>query len=357
MTSYRFLWADLLTGEVQGEVPLESASFGWILNAPGPITLTLPLRPNRPDKVATLTESTFAPGRTSLFVLRDNVPLWGGILWTVSASVEDNTLVAEGEGFLSYFRKRFLKVSKDYEGVEQTAIATDLLEYALAQPGGSIPVTMDATATGVTRDRSFHAFERKNIGEAVEQLSQVRDGFDFRFEPYWDGNTLAARFVTSYPQTGRPTNYVLELGSNVELLALTNDATTMANSADAFGGGDGPDIPYRNAVDTSVLSSYPLLEDVVSHSDVTVGATLKGYAEARLDKGRRPIKIPTVRLTKTAIPGIGDYVVGDRVRVKGTHGYLSVDDTFRITGLQVGLTTEGDEQADLTLAPLGAFSQ
>jgi hypothetical protein len=358
MADYQLLWADLLTGEVQGEVPAETATFSHVLNAPGACNLTIPLRPNKPGQVATLTESTFAPGRTSIFVARDSVLIWGGILWSVEADVEQNSLVANANGFHSYFRKRLLRADLTYAATEQVDIAVALLDYALAQPGGSVPVTTTtATASGVTRDRTFYDYERKNIGELVEQLAAVHNGFDFRYEPRWDGNALGVNFLTSYPKTGRTTSIVLELGSNVELLSLTNDGSNMANRADAVGGGQGPDTPIRTATDTALLSTVPLLEDVTSHTDVTEGATLQSYADARLDRGRRSIKIPTVRLAKNSIPGLGDYLIGDQVRVKGSYGYLSVDDRFRITGITVSVPSTGDEAVELTLAPIGAFSE
>jgi hypothetical protein len=358
MSDYRFLWADLLTGDVQGEVPVESASFSHILNAPGACGLTIPLRSNKPGNVATLTESSFAPARTSIFVSRDDVLLWGGILWSVDADVEQNALTANATGFHSYFRKRLLRIDKTYAATEQVDIAVDLLDYAIAQPGGMVPVTTTtAAATGVTRDRTYWEYERKNIGELIEQLSAVQNGFDFRYEPRWDGSSLGVNFVVSYPRTGRNTDIVLELGANVELLSLTNDGTQMANQVDALGGGQGPDTPIRTARDTSILSTYPLLEDVTSHTDVISGDTLQEHAEARLDSGRRAIKIPTVRLSKGSIPGLGDYVIGDQVRVKGSYGYLDVDDSFRITGITVAVGSTGDEVVDRSLAPVGAFSE
>jgi hypothetical protein len=358
MADYRILWADLKTGAVQGEVPAESFTYSHIRNAPGACSIVLPLRPNRPDQVATLTESSFAPARTSLFVLRDSVPVWGGILWTIQADVETNSLTASGEGFLSYFRKRFLRGTYHYYSVEQVLIAQSLLTHALEAPGGEIPVSVDtATGTDVIRTRVYYGYERKNVGEAVEQLAAVRNGFDFTFAARWDGDALGVDFLTSYPNTGRTTEHVLELGSNVELLSLSDDGTGMANQVDAVGGGSGYDLPIRTATDTSLLSAYPLLQAVGAHSDVIEEDTLQEYADARLIQGRRSIKIPKVRLSQGSIPSIGAYLVGDQVRVRGAYGYLSIDDFFRITAIEVAVGQNGDESANLTLAPVGAFDE
>lgn len=357
MTGYRLLYADLLTNTLHGELPVESISYSDVLNAPGAIRATLPLRPHRPDAVATLTEATLAPGRTALYVERDGVVLWGGILWTLDLDVDANAAVLAGEGFHSYFRRRYVRATLAFAGTDQAHIAKTLVDYAQAVPGGNLGIdTSGITAHGVPRDRTYPAYERANVGEALEQLAAVQGGFDFRYPCDWTGGGISRRLVLSHPATGRRTEHVFALGANVELLSLAIDATTLAFQVDAIGQGEGDDQLLRTAADPSALGTYPLLDDVLSHTDVSVEATLDAHAARRLARGRTPLRLPSLRAHSRTVPALGSYVVGDVVHVAGSHGLLTVDGDYRITTVAVDVDDTGAEAITLTLATLDVFT-
>lgn len=353
---YKVVLADVLTGSIRGELPVDSIAAVTGLNAPGSLNVSMPLRLTRPGVPTSFTPADFDPGRSALYVVRDGVCLWSGILWTWDASVRDNSITLNAEGWQSYWRHRFLKSDVDYAAVDQAEIVADLIDWAQLQPGGNIGIdTSTATPTGRVRDRTWWSWERHNIGELIENLSAVIDGFHFAYPSTFDGSTFTTSLRIGYPATGRTTNIVLEMGGNVELLGLSSNGTSMVNHAEMIGSGQTADVPIRAGVDTSLLDTTPLLESCTSVSDVTDPTTLQEKADRALSLGRQPVQIPRLRIGADADPKIGTYDVGDRLRVRGSYGLMDLDDDYVLTEIALRVAPDA-ESVDLTVAPVLAYS-
>lgn len=352
--SYRYLLADVLTGDLLAEIPFESATFSHVLNAPGAFTGTLALK--QPLSLQAVLSTSLNYGKVAMYVERDAVIVWGGMLWADAPDFENGTVDVSGEGWHSYFRRRVLRARKIYAAADQTTgIAKDLIDYAQGVAGGDIGVdTSGVAATGVLRDRTYEAFERKNIGEAVEQLAAVDDGFDFRYDSSWSSGSIVTRFLTQYPNTGRATNFVFE--GQLSSLKMTRDASSLATNVDAMGAGEGDLRLIATVSDPSLLGVYPVLDDVVSNTDVSVLATLDSQARQRLTRGKAPIVIPSIDVDPSADPTIGSYIPGDIVRVRGGYGLAEVDGLFRVTSYGVKVDDAGGEVASISFAGLESFS-
>ena len=357
MATYRYLLVDVVNPTIRlAELPFESATYGHVLNAPGAFQGTMGLE--QPPKLAAVLQEQLQLGQVSIWVERDGVIVFGGILWTSDADIDAGTITYAGEGWHSYFRRRVLRARKVYVQQDQVTIAKDLLNYAQAFGGGSIGVwTADAAPSGVLRDRTYEAFERKNIGEAIEQLAAVENGFDFRYESQYDqvGN-LGVRFLTSYPPTGRHTEYVLEVGKQLSQLNIKTDATTLATNVDAVGAGEGDIKLLATVSDPGLLGVYPMLDDVVSFTDVSEQPTLTAHARKRLQQGSSPVVIPEVEWDPSLEPIIGSFLTGDIVTVRGGAGLAQVDGLFRITTVEVSVDDAGGETGKLSFAGLESFS-
>lgn len=360
--SWQLLYADTLTGSVHGVLPVESFGYMHQLNGAGNISARLPLESTSNSR---LTNQVAFPrieagklepdGSTRLWVLRDGVPQWGGLMWTRDIDPGNNAMTIAGEGVLSYFRRRSIRENKKYSATDQIGIAEDLIEYAIEQPGGDPGVSVAGTASsGVLRDRVYPKQEYKSIGDAVEQLAAVIDGFDFSFDAGYSGSALVDTFNIQYPNWGRSTNHVFEIGTNVNLLAERSDGTSVASLAVATGAGQGPTMLRKWAWDTSKLGTRPLLEKVNSYSDVSVASTLQAKADLDLLRGSEPVSLIDLEILPGTLPALGSYRVGDRVRVKGSHGYFDVDATYRIVTIGVAVFDDG-ESVSLSLAPLSLF--
>ena len=365
MSTWKLIYTNLKTGTVLGELPAQSFSFTETLNADGGFQVTMPLVTTTPSGRLTndvsalqVTSADLSPGQNGIYFDRDGTLMGGGILWGVAASVANNSLTLSGSGFLSYFRHRTIKVDTTHSAVDQLDIARSFVDVAQAVGGGDIGIQTSETHTsGVTRDRTYLGYERRVVAEVLEQLSQVNNGFDFRFSSSYVAGDITVEFITSFPSSGRRTAFVFELGTNVQLLDFRSNGATLTNHVDAIGGGDGDDLPIQTAQDPTGMATRPLLESVLSLSDVTVEATLLEHAKRAITRGSEPMLQLEVLVFPDQRPVLGSYIVGDLVKVRGSYGYIDLEDAwFRITSINVSVADDGAEESKLSLMPLGVFN-
>lgn len=350
MANYRYLVGDLLTGVLREEMPFSGVTYSQVLNAPGAFQATIGLQHPK------ATRANLDPGRTAIYVERDGVLLWGGILWAAQVSADKAEISLSGEGFWSYFRRRVLRTTKTYTAVDQLAIAQDLVTWAQSQTGGDLNVAVGIETSGVDRDRTFNFWERKPIGEAVEQLAAVENGFDFAVDiEYATSGAITRTFRLDYPRRGRDTSIVFELGANLGSFTQLVDARVQANQIDVIGSGDGAGMLIATVSDLSEVPPYPLLEDVLSYKDVTVLDTLTGHGNASLAARTTPVEtIPTIAQFGPDT-GLGSYITGDEVTIRGDAGFIDLDQRVRIIEIAVKVDEESSEQVDIALQPASDF--
>jgi hypothetical protein len=100
---YRYFTTDLLTNTVLAEIPFSGVSFERSIKAAGSFGGSIPVIPETASM--NIYESTM-PGKTGLYVVRDQECIWGGIIWSRSYDVVDKMLSVNASEFTSYFYKR-----------------------------------------------------------------------------------------------------------------------------------------------------------------------------------------------------------------------------------------------------------
>lgn len=100
---YRYYVADLLTNNVLGEIPFTNVSYERSLSKAGSFSGTIPVIDA--TKTYNLYEHTM-PGKTALYILRDGVCVWGGIIWARQYNPINKTLTVDGNEYISYFYHR-----------------------------------------------------------------------------------------------------------------------------------------------------------------------------------------------------------------------------------------------------------
>lgn len=366
MANYRFLLADLLTDDVEAELPVESASFSHVLNGPGTLTAAIRLgdlpRREAPTETEGVTE-TFTPlppnvlaGAHSIYVERDGVIVWGGVVWTYVADVVSNTGTIGAEGFFSLLRGRVLEADYSATTRDQGLIVQDLIDEVQSYTEGDhlIDTSTIDTSTGITRSVGWEAWERKDVGEAIEELAATRGGFDFRIRCRWGTSGLVREFIVDFPATGRSTSHVLELGRNLELLRHTDDATSLASKIFVRGAGSGSEATTVSVHNTG--SGYVRRDLVTSSDDTSDTDVLDDIALRHADRGAAPTRIPYVAIYPDQDPKIGSFITGDLVTLRGTYGAIDFGGTYRITGWSVAIDISGQERIELTLAPEDLFA-
>lgn len=100
---YRYYVTDLLTNNVIGEIPFSGVSFQRALSKAGSFSGQIPVI--EATSPLNLYEVTM-PGKTGIYVLRNGVCVWGGIIWSRSYDPSNKTLQVDGQEFISYLYHR-----------------------------------------------------------------------------------------------------------------------------------------------------------------------------------------------------------------------------------------------------------
>ena len=258
MAIYRYLFADLVTNAVLAELPLSGVRFDLKLSAAGSFAANLPLEDPRVSALPFLAATL--PGRTAVYVDRDGVLLWGGILWTRRATT-GGLLEFAGLEFESYFAQRLITADAVFAATDQLTIARSLVNTAQAKTGGSIGVdtTRLSNVSGVLRDRTYNGYELKPVLDALMQLSQVQNGFDFAIDVGYDATgALAKTLNLGYPRRGvvaALSGFMFEYPGNVQSYVWPEDATMQATTTYATGAGWGPGQLRSTATNAALISA------------------------------------------------------------------------------------------------------
>jgi hypothetical protein len=323
--SHRVVIRDLNSDVPLDEIPAKNLQYSFNLNAPGSVGFVLPTRHPK------CTKDLLDPGRREIIVYKGDTKRWGGYLWTAQVEEGAETVRFSGEGWPSRLRRRYVDNDKIYTASDQFDIAWDLINFTQTQTDGNLGITRFSTVlSGVSRDRTYLAIERKKIGEALEQLAAVRNGFDFEITP-------DKEWKTYYPfkQTGLIP--IFEYGKNLRSYGYVLDASQLSSEITALG-----QSIVSVATDVAARAKFSLLEDTRSFSSVINQDVLAGHAQEEL----RLAKIQQEQLQLQIItddPPIAGYSVGDMARIRISHGYVNLDTMKRITAINIQVSDEGNE--------------
>lgn len=102
---YRYILTDTLTDNIIAELPFVDVSYSTGLNEAGAFSGSFPITED--TAVKEIYKNT-VPGKTSLYVLREGVCVWGGIISARSYDVKEKILDVTADEFLSYLDRRVL---------------------------------------------------------------------------------------------------------------------------------------------------------------------------------------------------------------------------------------------------------
>ncbi|MDX3074628.1 hypothetical protein [Streptomyces sp. MI02-7b] len=338
--TYTYLFCDLLTDQLLAELPLSGVQYSTALNGIGTLRALVPYN----DETLLLDpENATTPGRTAVYVDRDGVIVWGGVLWTRTIAKGGKSIQAST--FESYFQRRYVRTTlstdtslildTDYvpDGqrlyADQRFIVWCLFRYAAMLPGGDIRIDTSnlsgsGGATGVGRNISYFGYERPEIYAAIQSLAGAEDGFDWGIDVGWNpvaNNVAPTRYRRArlwFPQRGRSADesgLVFTKGGpagNILDFDWPEDGTSIATDETGLGAGEGEAKLIASQQSADMLASgWPLLEDVQTYPDVVDLAQLQGLANAGLNARSRASVQPWFDVVADGDPAFGSYSVGD----------------------------------------------
>lgn len=382
---YTYYFCDLLTNTILGTLPLQNVQFSNQLNGAGEFTAEVPISDRRVQALGPV--ALTQPGRTAVYVDRDGVLVWGGIVWTRRYSATDGgaatagTLQITGNEFWSYFGRVFANAGYSFLDVDQLTIAQSLIGTAsgMAQSTAysNIGVQVGSNTSGIIRTLQHYSYELKPFGDAVEEMSILDGGFDFAIDVAWVNGVPTKTFNLGYPRRGRAaygTGLVFNFPGNIIEFDWEEDATSQATRLFVSGAGEGDSAQITNQVAQDQLNAgYPLLDATISFKDNTISpsdadtrAVLAARARAESAALAATVTVPTFMVRADRDPVLGAYIVGDSVTIAfapappnavGGYGYSprfpqGMTTSMRIQTIQVNPQQDTTaEEVTLTVGP------
>jgi hypothetical protein len=358
-TTYRYLFADLLTNEILAELPLTGVSFTQQLNQSG--TLNGHILLSALQSAQFNVNAATIPGRSAIYVDRNGDLIWGGIIWNRTYNSAQQTLNLTAREFESYFERRRVSTTQNFTNTDQLVIARTLIDDAQLVTNGDIGVIVGTETSGVLIDRVYYDYELKNVYQSIQDLSRAEDGFDFLIDVSYDPITEEPikTLVLSYPRSGviydvnDPDAIVfLFPAGNIVEYEYPEDASIAANIIYALGAGSNEGKLISIAQDTPKFTEgWAVLEDVANYSDITDATLLNELSLGQVLAVSFPPTTIKIVVPAYIPPTLNDYNIGDDARLIITDERFpgTLDAIYRIVALNVQPGENGPERVTLTL--------
>ncbi|MFA5636431.1 MAG: hypothetical protein WC977_11090 [Anaerovoracaceae bacterium] len=337
MTAETVVYTTLIGGdEPIEELPAEIISYGFRLNRPGHIRFALSV--DHPK----CRRDVIWPGTHEAVVVRNRQIVWRGPI--LAAREGERFVEFAGEGLLAYLKRWYVTSDLDYSaGVDIVTIARNLIDHHQDKAGGDFGIDTSGSETSRTHQHTYYADELKNVYEAVIELAERDNGFDFRIDPE------TRRFIPSYPRAGmRKPDLLWEDG----IRGFTRDIDTNAQASQilAVGEGEGDSMLRTARQSSSAVAEFGLTQSVYTNKSVSRFDTLIQHADRQLQTLRSPRQQVQVTVGPDN-PTVFSYRIGDEGRLVYDSPYDSVSEYRRLVGFDI-TWTEGIEQVTLYLEPI-----
>lgn len=217
VANYRYFVVNIVTNEVLAEIPFADVDFERALKGAGAFSGTIAIAPDTKD--LNLYENTM-PGRTALYVTRNNVCVWGGIIWSREYTLVDRTLNISAAEFTSYLQHRFVWKTFNYD-IEAIALKK--------KTGSKVRIVMQ------NQDIQFPATDTKGNRTKVK-LSFAQTGIGGYFNDYYDLEGSYSMPIESSSRSGTTvtltiTGHAFRVGDVVTISGVTTSGRTSLNEA------------------------------------------------------------------------------------------------------------------------------
>lgn len=392
---YRYFAVDLLSNEVLAELPLTGVSFSRSLREAGSFSGSVTANEN------TFNLNLYAntlPGKTALYVTRNNICVWGGIIWTRSYNIVDKTLEISASEFTSYLYKRVLW--KTWSNAFQASITVSSgradvkLAFAQYDFTAGMPVYIDwgsdraayagyytvlaSPAPAVVDGKSTFSVsaqyvngkgQQKTIPNQTVEVTTV----EIRQDTYDYARDLLSELVTDLADYDFPNEEIrpgIDVFNEIQSYSRSNNIASITtkephdlvpgqkiNVTDVGGGFDNPKAVVLNAP-TNLTFSY-------NNPGPNVSVTTAADIQVSITQFQRTRGI----LTLTTTPNPSSFVVGDIVFIddlnSGIDGFYTVysvgtplASNFQVVsaGPVIALSVAGNPNANATVAPAVSYA-
>ena len=337
---YRYFLTDLLSNQVISEVPFKSVSYERANKRAGGFSGTIPFI--EATKGIDLYEATM-PGRTGLYVMRNNVCVWGGIVWSRSYDVASRNMSVDASEFISYLYHRqiwqTIQYGSEFIGIPSFTVSGGVATINTEIPhgfsaGDKVRITFTSpivdgihTVTSVPTATSYQFATTSANGSATGIISGacrgLVDNYDFARDLIFrmstdlgglgfpnevikpakeiqvsiiskerSGNVVTLRTSVDHDVIPGQEIQVVEVGSNLDGIFVCTEVPNLRTIRYEL---NGPDVPVTAMpgvrtlnVSTKQLTNFTALLTLESPHQATVGNTvivtgIDSYLSGRLD--------------------------------------------------------------------------
>jgi hypothetical protein len=291
--------------------------------------------------------------RKCIRIRRNKVDLWSGPIWGIQGSLDQGTITVNCVGWLETLQHQILESTLDYSnsgnGTPTDQIAYGLLNAVNAQDTLHPLWVQQGTASGVMPIRNRFYVLGQNLGQGIQELSDIEAGVDISVDPVTRALNLAAWDL--YKSTSGWWGQVrsnIKLGyrwgpNNLKNFSWQESVDKMTNRIIVVSQG----API-GAQDNASLDEYGRFSeyDTITDANQTI---LPAYANAELAVRSRPIItyniVPFPRGTANSLPSLfDDFQIGDKIYLTATKDAFRVQNqAVRIFGATVQLDDVGNE--------------
>ena len=362
VSRYSYLTTDLLTDRDVAEIPFQSEVMDQTMNGYGECRGSVDLRDDALKGIDVKAALTPDSGRLrALYVLRDDVIVWGGIIWRATRTQSSRRVQVQAYEVGSYFDRRL--VTEDVHGpLGRLAAARLLISTMQAEPNGSLRIRpTDTDSDGSEIHYKLWRADLLTVGEALAQIAENgEDPFDWRIDTQGDSDNRARYLRLGRPLLGRSaaqSRLVFESPGNIT--EWTDDLDAWSDSATQRW-----EVGAEMTPDDEDDTDDPLIVRVTDDAALDAGAPLVQTAgtdwseednrealrlRARDYQAQRGFPVETFEVEVTGDdPEIGSYLPGDEARfiVRDdwhkplSNGEASFDRVLRIYAMSITPDTD-----------------
>lgn len=333
MTEWQFVVATAAGEPIAELLGATSRRVTWRRDAAADAAFTL----DGYDHSAVFTEELL----TDLLVYRDKLLMFRGRIGASSDDIDEENDTYRVQFAAADYRQfltdlRHLNEPLDFTAESKADIAWALIDHTQDLPGGNLGISNHMQSMPAVTDRSYERF--KSVGEAITQLGQTQNGFEWEIGPDMKANLWPG-------QRGVERDFVAHAGNSVGKI---NRGVTPADYRNVYLGQGDPDLTAVYEAVVADIGTRPegRMEQVHVDRDLKEDDTVEERLEHLLDVAQ----VLQPNYSVSLAPGIWDPEVawiGDTTGVVIQRGRLNVDTAERVEEVTVTIDDNGDEFVDL----------
>lgn len=276
--------------------------------------------------------------RYQVKIYRDNSLVWAGEQVSRRGQLavnSENRITLTCNEYLEQLAFRFTNSYRRFDAVDAGDVAWTLIDESQNLTYGDYGITEGTIEVTKDRDRTY---ENKNVLQAIKQLSEVIDGFDFELTP--------EKVFNVYDQKGidRTATTVFEYGTNIQSMNIEESFANPINSAIVVG--EDNRVERTNATSAGI---YALRQTLINAMGVTDDATLNDKGDAIVGKYRSPLLSISFSQVENTRPFFGALSLGDIVKIRVSRSIYTINNNFRIYGTDVKIGRDNQEKISYTV--------